>query len=125
MNRSHAAVERAILASLVVNVALQLSVFLPGLSDDVPSDAKVVGVVVGAIAALGAWGLWNRRRWGWRTTLVITVLNVLSAMPYFLDPTSGAVTAAAVATVLLGIAAVALLLSRPVKAELGRQPVAA
>ncbi|MDQ4091223.1 MAG: hypothetical protein M3163_13120 [Actinomycetota bacterium] len=79
MNRD-GPVKRAVAGSILVNIVVALAVFLPGVSDDVPGDAKVMCIVTAAIAALGAWGLWNRRTSGHRTTLVLTVLNVLSTV---------------------------------------------
>ncbi|HWI03846.1 MAG TPA: hypothetical protein VNT52_08485 [Acidimicrobiales bacterium] len=122
MNR-YGPVERAVAGSILVNIVVQLAVFLPGVSDDVPSDAKVVSVLTATIAAAGAWGLWNRRTWGRRTTLVLTILNVLSTVPYLFEADSGEVTALAATTVALGVMLVALLLSSDLKREVGR-PVA-
>lgn len=113
-------VEQAVGASLVANVVVQLLVFLPAVGDDVPSDAKVVGVAFAVVAAIGAWGLWNRRTWGRRTTLAITVLNVLSSVPALIDPPGAAVLAAVVVSILFGIVAIALLLSGGVKGELAQ-----
>ena len=69
------------IGSIVANGLAQLAVFVPALSDDVPAAAKVVSLVFALIAAVGAYGLWNRRIWGRRTTIAVTILNLVSSVP--------------------------------------------
>jgi len=113
-------IERAVAASLLANAVLQLAVFVPGVGDGVPTDAKVVSLVTAAIAVAGAWGLWNRRTWGRRTTLVVTMLNVLGTIPVVFDDPGAGVTVLAVGTIVVGILVVAQLLSGDLKGEVGR-----
>ncbi|MGD9793435.1 MAG: hypothetical protein AB7V43_08120 [Acidimicrobiia bacterium] len=71
----------AAIASVVINVlTAPLFFVLPG-ADEAPTGAIIFGFVVTAAAAVGAWGLWQGRRWGWRTTFIATLLNVLSSAP--------------------------------------------
>ena len=118
-------IDLAVAGSLVANVALQLTVFVPIVGDDVPSDAKVVAVVTALIGAIGAWGLRNRRTWGRRTTLVLTILNLLTSVPVLLDPPNGAIAVVIVAITLIGAGVVGLLFTGRAKAEIGLTAVAA
>ena len=70
-------------------------------------------------AGIGAWGLWSRRTWGGRVTLVVTVLNVLSSAPALLESPSGALVVAVLATLLIGILLAMLLLSSGLKDDIG------
>lgn len=71
----------AAIASIVVNVlSMPLFFVLPG-AEEAPVGAIVFGAVLAAVAAVGAWGLVQGRRWGWRTTFVATLLNALSSAP--------------------------------------------
>ncbi len=79
------------IGSIVANVLGQLAVFVPALSDDVPAAAKVVSLVFALIAAVGAYGLWNRRIWGRRTTIAATILNLVSSVPAVVAAPSGAI----------------------------------
>lgn len=119
MNR-YGALARTVAGSLLANVILQLAVFIPGVGDDVPADAKVVGVVIAALAVAGAWGLWNRRTWGRRTTLVVTVLNVLGTIPAAFEDLGAGALVLAVGTVVVGVLVVTQLLSGGVKGQVGR-----
>jgi hypothetical protein len=118
-------IELAIAGSLVANVALQLTVFVPIVGDDVPTDVKVVAVVAALIGAIGAWGLRNRRTWGRRATLVLTMLNVLTSVPVLFDPPNAAIAVIAVAITLIGVAVVGLLFTDRAKADIGLTAVAA
>lgn len=113
-------VHLAVIGSLNANVLLQMSVFLPVMATVVPTDAKVVGIVQALVAVVGAWGLWNRRRWGRWTTLVVTLFNVLGSATALLDPPNGAVVAAVVLTLATGVPVIVLLWSRRLKDQLLR-----
>lgn len=118
-------IDLAVAGSLVANVALQLSVFVPIVGDDVPTDAKVVAVVTAIIGAIAAWGLRNRRTWGRRTTLVLTILNVLTSVPLLFDPPNGAIAVVIVAITLIGVGVVGLLFTDRAKADTAGTAVAA
>lgn len=104
---------------IIGNVLIQLSVFLPPVGDSLDSGVKAVSVVFAVVAAIGAWGLWIRRTWGRRVTLVVTVLNVLSSAPALLESPSGALVVAVLATLIIGIPLVVLLLSGRLKHDMG------
>jgi len=108
----------AVIGSLTANVVVQMSVFLPALSSVVPTDAKVVGAIQALVAVAGAWGLWNRRQWGRRTTLVVTLFNVVGSATALFDPANAAVVAAVAVTLTIGVPVIVLLWSRPLKDEL-------
>jgi uncharacterized membrane protein HdeD (DUF308 family) len=118
-------IDLAVAGSLAANVALQLTVFVPIVGDDVPTDAKVVAVLTALIGAIGAWGLRNRRTWGRRTTLVLTILNVLTSLPLLFDPPNGAIAVVIVAITLIGVGVVGLLFADRAKAEIRGTAVAA
>jgi uncharacterized membrane protein HdeD (DUF308 family) len=118
-------IDLAVAGSLAANVALQLTVFVPIVGDDVPTDAKVVAVLTALIGAIGAWGLRNRRTWGRRTTLVLTILNVLTSLPLLFDPPNGAIAVVIVAVTLIGVGVVGLLFADRAKAEIRDTAVAA
>jgi uncharacterized membrane protein len=113
-------VEWAVIGSLAANVVVQMSVFLPALASVVPTDAKVVGVIQALVAVAGAWGLWNRRQWGRRTTLVVTLFNVVGSATALFDPASAAVVVAVAVTISIGVPVMVLLWSRPLKEQLVR-----
>ena len=118
--RSFTPIHWAVAGSLAANVVVQMTVFLPPLASVVPPDAKVVGTIQALVALVGAWGLWNRRRWGRWTTLVVTCFSVLGSATALFDPPSGAVVAAVVVTLAIGIPVLILLLSRPLRHQVSR-----
>jgi hypothetical protein len=69
------AVALLVLLSLV-NV---VSPLLP--SEGIPASVIYLGVVVGVLGLIGAAGLWMLRRWGLWITVVVAVVNILSAAP--------------------------------------------
>jgi len=52
----------SIVGSILVNVVSLLLFFAPA-DDDPPAAAIVIASVFAVLALLGAWGLWQRRRW--------------------------------------------------------------
>src|SRR5687768_1059574 len=62
--------------------------FLPG-ADEVPGAVVVFSIIAGVVTLVGAWGMWNLRRWGAILTFVLTALNTLSSLPGLLEPPSG------------------------------------
>ena len=83
-----------------------------------PGAAKVGAAVFAVVAALGCWGLWQRRRWGARTTIAVTSINVLTSLGGLLDPPSASLVVAIVVGAMVGLAVV-VGLRRPIaRAEL-------
>ena len=56
-----------------------ISPLLP--SEGLPAFVIYSGVVLGVLGLIGAAGLWMLKRWGMWITLVVSVLNILSAAP--------------------------------------------
>lgn len=50
-------------------------------NDDIPAGAVFVSAASSAIALAGLAGLFLNKRWGWWTTLVLTVVNVFLTVP--------------------------------------------
>src|SRR5918997_3281364 len=69
----------AILMILISLVGLP-GPLLPG-SEDVPGVVIYGGIVLGIVGLVAAVGLWMLKKWGFWLTIVVSVLNVLSAAP--------------------------------------------
>jgi uncharacterized membrane protein (UPF0136 family) len=107
----------AIAGSILVNIVSVLGFLLPG-SDEIPAGAVVAAFVFGALAALGAWGLAQRRRWGARLTIAVTALNVLSGVPGLLDPPSTSIAVLIIVLGVLGVATIAILTRPTLRSDL-------
>ena len=68
----------AILLALL-SVANLLSPVMP--SEGVPAFVIYLGVVLGVLGLVGAGGLWVLKRWALWLTIVVCVINILSAAP--------------------------------------------
>jgi uncharacterized membrane protein (DUF2068 family) len=68
----------AILLALL-SVANLLSPVMP--SEGVPAFVIYLGVVLGVLGLIGAGGLWVLKRWALWLTIVVCVINILSAAP--------------------------------------------
>ncbi len=53
---------------------------LPG-SEGVPAVVLYGGIVLGIIGLVATVGLWMLKKWGFWLTIVVSVLNILSAAP--------------------------------------------
>ena len=69
----------AIVLLAVLSLANLLSPLMP--SEGVPAFVIYLGVVLGVLGLLGALGLWMLKRWALWLTIVVSVLNILSAAP--------------------------------------------
>ncbi len=69
----------AILMALISLVGLP-GPLLPG-SEEVPAVVIYGGVVLGVIGLVATVGLWMLKKWGFWLTIVVSVLNLLSAAP--------------------------------------------
>src|SRR5215210_974862 len=78
---------------------------LPG-SEEVPAVVLYGGIVLGIVGLVAAVGLWMLRRWGIWLTIVVSVLNLLSAAPGVAFAPSAALQAAAA----VGVAVPALII---------------
>ncbi len=91
-----------------------LSTFLPmeGVPAFVVSLGVVLGVVLGVAGLLAAAGLWMLKRWALWLTIVVSVLNILSAAPGLAFAPNAGLRVAATVTV-VGFALVILLVVMP------------
>ena len=69
----------AILMVLISLVGLP-GPLLPG-SEEVPAVVIYGGIVLGVVGLIAAVGLWMVKKWGFWLTIVVSVLNLLSAAP--------------------------------------------
>ena len=69
----------AVVLLVVLSLANLLSPIMP--SEGVPAFVIYLGVALGVLGFLGALGLWMLKRWGLWVTIVVSVLNILSAAP--------------------------------------------
>ena len=99
----------AVILSVVINV-LSLPVFflLPS-DDDVPGAVYVIGTILAVVALVGAYGLWNGQRWGWWTTFIVTVLNLVTSLPGIVEWPSNAIGIAIIISIVLGVGLLVLL----------------
>jgi len=69
----------AIAVVLLALLSLVISPLLP--SEGLPAFVIYSSVVLGVLGLIGAAGLWMLKRWGLWVTIVVSVLNILSAAP--------------------------------------------
>jgi hypothetical protein len=69
----------AILMALISLVGLP-GPLLPG-SEEVPAVVIYGGILLGVVGLVAAVGLWMLKEWGFWLTIVVSVLNALSAAP--------------------------------------------
>ena len=87
-----------------------LSPFLP--MEGVPAFVVYLGVALGVAGLLAAAGLWMLKRWALWLTIVVSVLNILSAAPGLAFAPNVVLRAAATVTV-VSFAVVVLLVVLP------------
>ena len=73
---------------------------LPG-SEGVPEVVLYSGIVLGIVGLVAAVGLWMLKRWSFWLTIVVSVLNILSAAPGVTFAPNAALQAAATIGVLV------------------------
>jgi hypothetical protein len=73
---------------------------LPG-SEGVPEFVLYSGILLGVVGLVGAVGLWMLKKWGLWLTIVVSVLNILSAAPGLAFAPNAALQAAATGTVVV------------------------
>lgn len=82
--------------------------FAPG-ADEIPAFAIVIGIVAGVLSLIGAWGMWNLRRWGMILTFVLTAINTLTAIPGLFNPPSNWLLAGLIVSIPIGFVILALI----------------
>lgn len=70
----------AVILMVLISLAGLPGPLLPG-SDEVPAVVIYGGVVLGIVGLVAAVGLWILRKWSFWLTIVVSVLNLLSAAP--------------------------------------------
>jgi len=95
---------------VVFSLTNLLSPFMP--MEGVPAFVVYLGVALGVAGLLAAAGLWMLKRWALWLTIVVCVLNILSAAPGMAFAPNAVLQAAATVTV-VGFAVVILLVVLP------------
>ncbi len=99
----------AILMALVSLLGLP-GPLLPG-SEEVPAVVIYGGIVLGIVGLVAAVGLWMLKKWGLWLSIVVSVLNLLSAAPgVVFGPNATLQAAAAVGVVVPALIIVLLVL---------------
>ncbi len=81
-------------------------------TEGIPAIVVYLAVVVGLAGLVGAAGLWMLRKWSLWLTIVISVLNILSAAPGLTEAPNAALQVAATVTV-VGFALIIILVALP------------
>ena len=100
----------AAILMVVFSLTNLLSPFMP--MEGVPAFVVYLGVALGVAGLLAAAGLWMLKRWALWLTIVVCVLNILSAAPGMAFAPNAVLQAAATVTV-VGFAVVILLVVLP------------
>ena len=69
----------AVVLLVLLSLVNIISPLLP--SEGIPAFVIFSSVVLGVLGLIGAAGLWMLKRWGLWLTIVVAVLNILSAAP--------------------------------------------
>lgn len=70
-------------------------------TEGIPALVVYSGVVLGFAGLVAAVGLWMLKKWGFWLTIVVSVLNLLSAAPGITEAPNAALQAAAIVTVVV------------------------
>jgi uncharacterized membrane protein (DUF2068 family) len=89
----------AILMALISLVGLP-GPLLPG-SEEIPAVVIYGGIVLGLVGLVATVGLWMLKKWGLWLTIVVSVLNLLSAAPGIAFAPNGALQAFAAVGVVI------------------------
>jgi len=85
---------------------------LPG-SEGVPEVVLYSGIVLGIVGLVAAVGLWMLKKWSLWLTIVISVLNILSAAPGVAFAPNAALQVAATVTVVVFALIIVLVVGLP------------
>jgi uncharacterized membrane protein (DUF2068 family) len=73
---------------------------IPGAVEATPMFVIYVGIVLGIAGLVAAVGLWMLKKWGWWSTIIVSVLNILFNVPApAMVPTTALLVAIAVQTI--------------------------
>src|SRR3712207_6430984 len=70
-------------------------------TEGIPEFVVYLGVVLGVVGLIGAAGLWMLRKWSIRLTVIVALLNLLSAAPGISAAPNAALQVAATLTVVV------------------------
>ena len=85
---------------------------LPG-SEGVPEVVLYSGIVLGIVGLIAAVGLWMLKKWSLWLTIVVSVLNILSAAPGVAFAPNAALQVAATVTVVVFALIIVLVVGLP------------
>jgi uncharacterized membrane protein (DUF2068 family) len=85
---------------------------LPG-SEGVPEVVLYSGIVLGIVGLIAAVGLWMLKKWSLWLTIVVSVLNILSAAPGVAFAPNAALQGAATVTVVVFALIIVLVVGLP------------
>jgi len=74
---------------VLISLANLASPWLPG-AEEVPAVVIYGGIVLGIVGLVAVAGLWLLRKWGLWLTIIVSVLNIVSAAPGIAFAPSGA-----------------------------------
>jgi uncharacterized membrane protein len=76
---------RALIIAIVLLVLLSLAniafIAAPSDEDGIPKEVLYLGVVLGIVGLVAAFGLWKGKRWALLAAVVVLLLSILSAAP--------------------------------------------
>ena len=81
MNQRPTAVTVAAILLALFSVLNLISTLIPAFSNGIPAIVVYGSAVLGLLGLIAAYGLWMLKRWGVWITVILSVLNVLSAAP--------------------------------------------
>jgi hypothetical protein len=83
----------------------------PLLNEDIPTSAVIVNVAFLVLGAVGLWGFWLAKRWGWWTLVILGVVDVVLNVGDIAG-LEGAMRVLAIVSMVM-LAAILVLLFRP------------
>jgi hypothetical protein len=108
---------RVLVAAILLFVLLSLvnlaSLALPSGEDGIPIEVLYLGVALGIIGLLAAWGLWRGHRWALVISVLVLFISILSAAPGLFFAPSTELQLAAGAGVVASVLNLVLLLVPP------------
>ena len=75
-----------------------------------PMFIMVVTLIIGVLGLVSAWGLWQGKRWGMITTIVLRVLDILGSAPGIIFAPTAALQVLSVVGIALSVVVIVLLL---------------
>jgi uncharacterized membrane protein (DUF2068 family) len=79
-------------------------------SDSPPYAVLIIGMAIGVLGLVSAWGVWKSKRWGVILTIVLRVVDGLLALPGMIFAPTPTLTILSTAGVVFSVVVIALLL---------------